>query len=208
MLNFFLCIYMQLLAAMRGTGTANQCPFSLLCPFFVFLSCASSCALISFKMACSLRAPFPPRLGSLPAVVHYRPASSRKRKAPTEPAISTLFCWSGPSYWFRSGSTSGSYSCCLSLWLVTHTHTHTLPFPTHLLTSAVLRLMLRRCFSVGAEEAGGALWPEELCRADSHRVVGGAGEVWTGARGGPAAGTNQRLGSVPAAYRHKGNVSD
>lgn len=79
------------------------------------------CALISLKMGCKLWAPFPPHLGSLWARVHYQPASSRKRKVPTEPAISTLFYWSGPLYWFRSGSTSGSYNCCLSLWLVTHT---------------------------------------------------------------------------------------
>lgn len=60
---------------------------------------------------------------------------------------------------------------------------------------------------MGAEEAGGPLWPEELCRADSHLMVGGAGEARTRARGGPAAWTNQRPGSVPAAYRHQGNVS-
>lgn len=75
-------------------------------------------------------------------------------------------------------------------------------FHVLLLRSAVLRLMLRWYFSVGAEEAGGPLWPEELCGADSHLMVGGAGEAWTWARGGPAAWTNQRLGSVPAAYRH------
>lgn len=61
---------------------------------------------------------------------------------------------------------------------------------------------------MGAEEAGGPLWPEELRRADSGFVVGGAGEAGTRARRGAAAGTNQRLGSVPAAYRHQGNVFD
>lgn len=136
-------------------------------------------ALISLKMGCGLWAPFLPRLGSPGAPVHYQPASSREREAPTEPAISTLFYWSGPLYWFRSGSTSGSYNCCLSLWLVTHTCTHT-PCP-HGSSQDVLycRLMLHSYFSVGAEEAGGPLWSEELRRADPHLVVGGAGEAWT-----------------------------
>lgn len=61
---------------------------------------------------------------------------------------------------------------------------------------------------MGAEEAGGPLWPEELCRADSYLVVDRAGEVRARARRGPAARTNQRPGSVPAAYRHQGNASD
>lgn len=52
---------------------------------------------------------------------------------------------------------------------------------------------------MGAEEAGGPLWPEELRRADPLFVVGGAGEARTRARRGIVAGTDQRLGSVPAA---------
>lgn len=79
------------------------------------------CALTSLKMGYNLWAPFPPRLGSPWARVHSQAASSRKREAPTELVISTLSYCSGPLYWFRSGSTSGSYNCCLSLWLVTHT---------------------------------------------------------------------------------------
>lgn len=61
---------------------------------------------------------------------------------------------------------------------------------------------------MGAEEAGGPLRPEELRGADPRLVVGGAGEAGARTRGGPAAWANQRLGSVPAAYRHQGNVSD
>lgn len=55
---------------------------------------------------------------------------------------------------------------------------------------------------MGAEEAGGPLWAEELRREDARLVVGGAGEAGTRARGGPAARTDQRPGSVPAANRH------
>ena len=55
---------------------------------------------------------------------------------------------------------------------------------------------------MGAEEAGGPLWAEGLCSADPPLMVGGAGVAWTRAGGGPAAWTNQRLGSVPAACRH------
>lgn len=78
-------------------------------------------------MVCSLWVPCLPLLGflgSLGALVHC-PASSRERKAPTEPVIFTLFCWSGLLSWCRSGSTCGYYNCSLFLWPVTHTHRHT-----------------------------------------------------------------------------------
>lgn len=58
--------------------------------------------------------------------------------------------------------------------------------------------------SVGAEEAGGSLWPQKLCRADSLLVVGCAGGVRSRAGAGAAAWTNQRSRSVPASYRHQG----
>jgi len=164
--------------------------------------------MTSSQVACRLWAPCPPRRGSLVAFVRYQLAFSWRRKAPREPVTSTSFSWSGPLYWFRSGSTSGSYNCCRSLWLVTHTHTHMHAHSPSHASSSTVRWPLLFSFSVGPEEAGGPLWPEGLCRAHSHLVVGGAGEAWPWARGRPAAWTNQRRGSVPAAYRHQGNVSD
>lgn len=123
-----LLLWLHHLAMVVGTWCNKPCTvhpycFGLSLPLMCVLHAFS---LISFKMVCSLWAPFLPRQGSLGALVHYQPASSRKRKAPTEPVISTLFYWSGPLCWFRSGSTSGSYNCCPSLWLVTLSGT--LPF--------------------------------------------------------------------------------
>lgn len=76
----------------------------------------------------------------------------------------------------------------LNLWILqllpipvagnTHMHAHSLSTCV-VSRCAVLRLMLHSYFSVGAEEAGGTLWSEELRRADPHLVVGGAGEAWT-----------------------------
>lgn len=63
-----------------------------------------------------------------------------------------------------------------------------------------------RCFSVGLEEAGGPLRPERLCRAEPLLLVVGAGEAGPGAGRGSPAGTHQRPGSFPAAYRHQGNI--
>lgn len=65
-----------------------------------------------------------------------------------------------------------------------------------------LRPILHWYFSVGAEEAGGPLRPEELCWADSRVMVDGSWEVWTWTRGSPAAWTNQRPDSVPASQWH------
>lgn len=62
------------------------------------------------------------------------------------------------------------------------------------------------CFSVGVEEGGGPLRPERLRRTEPLLLVVGAGAAGTGAGRGSPAGTHQRPGSVPAAYRHQGNV--
>lgn len=107
--------------ALGVTDSSPSPSLSLLC----FLSphdSSSLLPLVSSKTVCSLSVPSLPPQASLGALDLYQQASSRKRRAPTEPVIFTLFCWSGPLFWFRSGSTSGSCNCCPSLWLVTHTH--------------------------------------------------------------------------------------
>lgn len=158
-------------------------------------------------MVCSLWVPCLPLLGfpgSLGALVHCL-ASSRERKAPTEPVIFTLFCWSGLLSWCRSGSTCGYYNCSLFLWPVTHTQTYKqicAHFQLLLVSRILLMCMLAHWSSVGSEEAGGPVWYEELCREDSYFVVDGAREVWTWAWRGTAPWTNQRPGSVPPTYRH------
>lgn len=65
------------------------------------------------KVGCTQSLPLLPLPASLEEL--YPEASSRKTRAPVEPVISTSFCWSGPLCWSRCGSTSGSFSCCLSL---------------------------------------------------------------------------------------------
>lgn len=96
---------------------------SFFIPLFLLFASFMLFPMSPLKMECRLLAHFLARLGSLGALVHYRPASSRERKAPKEPVTSTSFCWCGPLYSFKCGSTCGSCSSCQSLWLVTpHTH--------------------------------------------------------------------------------------